>query len=565
MNNFKKALESFNVSNYVDCIDFCLKEIKQNIKNIDAWSMCALSYEMIGNRIEGISYFQEALKIDSEFNLKKTYNLSINLAELYRRSGNTLKAIAILSKFMDNDGKEDSNLFFNLAKCYADLEDYEESIKYYTIAIKINPKDLGALFNLANQKVAIGNIYDALKYYSIAYDGGYIDAGINLAQIYVNLDKLQDAKEIYHNLEKKYENLDSNFYFNYANCLKFLHDFEISKNYYIKAIEMHSKPCYIVNLAHLFLSEDDLINGFNLYEHRRTLINLNVDIKNHFLDLLNTNDKNTILNFLKNKRILLYHEQGFGDSIMFARFIPFLLKYSNKCSILAPKPLLKLFQKFNLKVDENILNLNYEVAIPLSSLGFLFATNDNLKSSLDNFKNVFNFILKEEKKETKKINKDEEEIFKVGLNFSSNPRFQAFKEKSIYPFKLLSSLPKTTKNGAKIQYYSLQFEGLDSDLSKEFNVIDLSYKINDFLDIAKLMKNLNLIVSIDSALIHLALTMGIKSILLAHKRYDWRWGKLGKTKAHDCSWYNLLILGQKNLNDWSDVLENLKNEILDLR
>ncbi|TLD83117.1 tetratricopeptide repeat protein [Helicobacter trogontum] len=603
--NIEDIRQLFSHGKWQTCIEACLKLIMQQRTNIEAWSLCAFCYNNIGQLQEAIKCLEDALKIAKEHHKEHVFTLSLNLAEFYRRNNMTLQAVALLQSLLP---KEDENLHFNLAKCYGDLQDYERSIQHYMMAIKINPKDVHAIFNLANQQAAIGSFKLALKYYSLAYENGMGDAGINLAQIYTNLDDLESAITLYKELETNYSQ-DSNFYFNYANALRYNDDVELAREAYSKAISLNPDVRYVINLAHLLLSLDDLQTGFALYEYRRVMFPKTMT--RHFLDF-SLQDPRDILNFLSDKKVALYHEQGFGDSIMFARFIP-LLSCKEKM-IFAPKELCRIFECFNIPCSDEIHD-NYDVALPIPSLAFLFANKKTLQNSLESFrKTLSSFLIKKggqnikehtlrntfvhtNTKKTqisaKKIlnsyqhyaqkekleddifltsstqaknhfithtqtqqTTDKKKLIRVALNFSSNPNFQNARDKSIYAQKLLEYLPR---NG--FAYYSLQYEGIDSDLAKEFSVIDMSSEINDFFDSANILLSMDFVISIDSALAHLSATLGIPTALLLHKRHDWRWGRFCK---HDSTiWYdNIKLFIQDDLHEWRSVLENLSTYLM---
>lgn len=621
------AQNFFYNAQWILCVESCLKIIAHDSTNIEAWSLCALSYANLGKLNDAIECLQEALKIDKNTGENHKFNLSLNLAEFYRRNNMTLQAIALLKNFLP---KDDENLHFNLAKCYADLQDYEQSIHHYTIAIQINPKDLHAIFNLANQQAAIGSFKLALKYYSLAYEGGMGDAGINLAQIYVSLDKLDEALLLYQELESHYSQ-DANFYFNYANALRYNLDFENAKQMYLKAISLYADARYAINMSYLLLSLNDLENGFMFYEYRKPLIPKS--LPKHFLDF-SLQDKQAILAFIKDKKVAIYHEQGFGDSIMFARFLP-LLECREKV-LYVPKELITLFSCFNIPCSSEVIE-DYDIAIPLPSLGFLVGHESCMLETLSYFRDsllhnlaqdslkmqearnhIYSCMYSSSAKShtitpfieinhTKALSihkvlesyniqeqttdfthtfipqyhtntnnknlslshnqayqleiatKKHNNIVKVGINFASNPNFQNAREKSIYARKLLESLPQ---NG--FQYFSLQYEGIDSDLAQEFDIIDLKKNIQDFSDTARLLLQMNFVISIDSALAHLSTTLGVPTAILLYKRHDWRWGKLGNDDLTTI-WYDCVHLFKQNkLHEWNNVLHNLSQFLQNL-
>ncbi len=598
----------FNCGKWQECIESCIKAISNQKANIEIWGLCALSYGNIGKINEAIECLEEALRLDRKYDNLHNFTLSLNLAEFYRRNNMTLKAIALLKSLLP---KDDENLHFNLAKCYGDMQDYEKSIQHYMIAIKLNPKDIHAIFNLANQQAAMGSFKLALKYYALAYEGGMGDAGINLAQIYTSTDDLKSALAIYRELESNYLQ-DSNFYFNYANALRYNLDFDMSKQAYNKAISIKNDIKYIINFSHLLLSLNDFENGFLLYEHRKNMIPKSMP--KHFLDF-SFQSRDELLKYIKDKKVALYHEQGFGDSIMFARFLP-LLDCKEKILFL-PKELCSLFACFNIACN-NELHYDYDIAIPLPSLAFIFAKIDFMNEILLNFRNILLDFMHGSETHSKMNNLEFEEIdindldtkdlkitndrtrehkipiskilksyeidnkkqdsksfitqikndytpnlkgidefikdkkIKIAINFNSNPSFQNAREKSIYPYKLLESLPRD-----RFEYFSLQYEGIDADVAHEFNVKDMSKYIKNFKDSAQILMYMDFVISIDSALAHLSATLGIPTAILLYKRHDWRWGRFGQNHT---IWYdNTYLFIQKDLHEWGEALKDLHN------
>ena len=89
-------------------------------------------------------------------------------------------------------------------------------------------------------------------------------------------------------------------------------------------------------------------------------------------------------------------------------------------------------------------------------------------------------------------------------------------------------------------------------------MIDLSNYINDYLDTASLLKNIDILVTIDTSIAHLAGALGIKTFLLLPYDSEWRWF----TDEEKTPWYDSIkIFKQKNTNDWKEVIQRVKDEI----
>ena len=85
-------------------------------------------------------------------------------------------------------------------------------------------------------------------------------------------------------------------------------------------------------------------------------------------------------------------------------------------------------------------------------------------------------------------------------------------------------------------------------------------ELNDFADTAAVMSNLDLVISTDTAVVHLAGAMGIPVWTLLHSAPDWRWW----LKRNDSPWYpSMRLFRQTQLNDWTGVFEQAKEALLD--
>jgi ADP-heptose:LPS heptosyltransferase len=89
-------------------------------------------------------------------------------------------------------------------------------------------------------------------------------------------------------------------------------------------------------------------------------------------------------------------------------------------------------------------------------------------------------------------------------------------------------------------------------------IVDLSSEINDFYDTAKIINSLDLIISVDTSVLHLAGSLEKESWALLPKNCDWRWGQKGKKTE----WYpSIKIFRQNKSKDWETVFNNVYKEL----
>ncbi|PAF50557.1 tetratricopeptide repeat protein [Helicobacter sp. 13S00477-4] len=511
---FSSAKNAYDKSNYKECISYCVQILSISPLDTQVWKLCAFALFSLGECKKAIEYLEYSL------NLCEDVPSKIVLAEMYRRLNNPQKAIEILCglKLKDN-----IDFHFNLARAYSDIGDFLKSIQHYSLVLEISPNDVEAMYNLGNQYIRIKDFTNAINLFQKAFDLGYENAGMQLASIYSKHFEEQKALKIYETISIQ-ELKDPYFYFNYANTLRYALYFEESEEMYLKALSLCNDPIFYLNYAYLLLSLGRYKEGFTYYQKRLLLKNI---LPIEGLRVIQDID-------YERKDVLVYYEQGFGDSLMFSRFLD-KLKVKN-LQIYIQKPLFRIFSdKYKVNLRYSIDEITpYENAFSLLSLPAILNTSE-VSLSAPESKNF--------------------QIKKIGIFFSSHPDFIYFEEKSIPVELLLHSL-----KGFEI--YSLQPEGISREICRKFGVKDLSYKIKDFKDTFIELKKLDLLISIDSAIVHLAGMYNIPTIVLLHKRYDWRWGKLGQIYPIKSDWYDSVLgIAQEQNGDWTGVLKILERHL----
>ena len=278
-------------------------------------------------------------------------------------------------------------------------------------------------------------------------------------------------------------------------------------------------------------------NGFLLYETR--WLKNNSQIKK-FTHIKSANNINEILN----KKILIWDEQGLGDTMQFSRFVIQLTKYSKDITLVVNKKLKNLLSHFSPKIkvlDYDLLDeKSFDFQIPICSLPRLLKVKQIKEIP------YYKLELPIQKKNILNLNKEK---LNIGLAWSGNPNYPNDEYRSI-PFKYFYNL-LDFKN---VNFFKL-FKGLRvNELSdfNSYNILDLGEK--DFLDLSYCVKELDLVISSDTSIIHLCGILGINSILLLNFNSDWRWSN----DNQNTYWYpSVQIIKQQELNNWETVFEQL--------
>ncbi|NQY93943.1 MAG: tetratricopeptide repeat protein [Campylobacteraceae bacterium] len=400
--------------------------------------------------------------------------------------------------------------YYGIAIAYEKLTKYKKSIKFYKKTIHLNKSFIPAYNNLGNLYQSLNRYKKANKTYKKAlkidpHNNILLD---NIATLYQNKDNYNKAI-VYHKLALDQKKITPSMYYNYALAL---------------------------------LMTGNLKLGFKYYEYR-------LHLTDNILRSLSSSTK-WEGNRIKGKKLFIFTEQGFGDSIQFIRYISHIKQISKAIIILkCPNVLLPLFENIK-EIDYFIKDStvpNFDFFLPLMSSVF---TLNNTLSYIPN-KTPY---LKYKKSNIAQVNKNTD-LIRVGLAWRGNPENSNNKSRSIplKEFKDLLSLHNC-------QFYSLQKDYSSQDVLEKYNIIDLSKNFNDFNDTADYISNLDLIISIDSVIAHLSLALNKPTWVLLSEASDYRWSQ----QYPSSTWYPNAVIYKKNIQDksWKKILGKIKINLL---
>lgn len=256
---------------------------------------------------------------------------------------------------------------------------------------------------------------------------------------------------------------------------------------------------------------------------------------------------------IKDKNIFVYYDAGYGDTIIFSRFLTIL---KDKCKNLIFKPqksLAKVFKDsdfdFEIIEDEPENELKYDFHCPLMSLPYLL----NIKKEEDI--PLAQGYLKTNPKKVEHFRQKyfDDDKFKIGIKWQGKITNYIEKTIPIEAFFKLFELPNA-------KFYSLQKENKEEDLKKaeKYNITDLSSELNDFSDTAAIIENLDLVICNDTSVAHLSGALGKPCWILLPFVQDWRWSD----DTNYCYWYKSLKLFKQNKSgDWNDLIEKCYKEL----
>jgi tetratricopeptide (TPR) repeat protein len=254
-------------------------------------------------------------------------------------------------------------------------------------------------------------------------------------------------------------------------------------------------------------------------------------------------------NAIAGKRVLLYAEQGMGDVIQFARFIPQVAASAAQVTLEVQPSLVRLLQGLPCEI----------VALGTESVGF------NLHSPLVSLGHLLDVQMETIPSRVPYLTAPAEDVarwraklgaldgkLKVGLVWSGNPEHNNDFNRSI-PFERMKALLDVPD----VAFVSLQKDVREADRPalQRAGILDAGAELGDFADAAALIENLDLVISADTAVAHLAGALGKKVWLLLPFAPDWRW----MLERSDSAWYpSATLFRQSAPGNWGSVMGEVK-------
>jgi tetratricopeptide (TPR) repeat protein len=258
---------------------------------------------------------------------------------------------------------------------------------------------------------------------------------------------------------------------------------------------------------------------------------------------------------LNGRTILLRFEQGVGDTIQFVRYLPQVIARGGSVILEVPLELRRLLEGENscgvAVITENAVPLPpFDVLLPLMSLPHVLGDFD-----LDAIPKPPYLKADPTLQRQWQTRLSEDKQRKIGLAWAGNPKHQRDRSRSI---QLSMFAPLADE---RLRFYSLQFGPPAAQASSPpagMKLIDMTGDIRDFADTAALLAELDLIISVDTAVAHLAGAMGKPVWLLLPLVPDFRW-LLERT---DTPWYpTMRLFRQKIDGDWNEPISRIAQEL----
>lgn len=260
------------------------------------------------------------------------------------------------------------------------------------------------------------------------------------------------------------------------------------------------------------------------------------------------------------KCLLVSGEQGFGDHIQMARYLPMLKQkmgdtpfvievISEAVSLLETNfPELTITHRELGKKPQ----VDFDCWIGMMSLPHIFDTDISTVPAREGYLTVPEDARAYWKERMSELVQGTRA--RIGVTWSGQPAHRADRRRSV-PFSKMVEAMK----GFDADFFVLQ---KSAPAIRPSNLVDVSEELLTFSDTAALIQELDLVVTVDTSVVHLAGALGKQALLLLPYRYEWRWGVEGEENP----WYSSVrVCRQRKSGEWDEVLKDVfENKIPDM-
>ena len=422
-----------------------------------------------------------------------------------------------------------------------------EAAACYCRALELKPDYADTYYNLGNVLKNQGKLDEAIACYRRALElrPDYAEAHSSLGGVFRDQGRLDEAIACCHRaLELKPDYAEA--YNNLGSAVYDQGNLDKAVACYRRAREL--KPDFAdahLNQSLLSLLVGDLERGWVEYEWRWKTTSVQ---RRDFSQVAWTGQS------LEGKTVLVHAEQGLGDTIQFVRYAPLVKQRGGTVIVECPRPLLFLLAScagIDRLVERGDELPAFDVQASLLSLPGIFRT------TLEDIPATVPYLFAD----LGLVERWRKELggatgFKIGIAWRGNPTHPNDRARSIplSCFEPLASLPG-------VQLFSLQ-KGVGVEQLQEvagrFPVAELGSRLNDFVETAAAMMNLQLVITCDTAIAHLAGALGVPVWVAIPFVPDWRW----LLNRRDSPWYpTMRLFRQAKRGDWQGVFEEIKAEL----
>ncbi len=436
---------------------------------------------------------------------------------------------------------------YNLGVALRERGNFDESISSYRRALELKPDFVAAHYNLGVAYHELGKLGEAAACYGRALQlrPEYAEAHNNLGAVWQRQGKLDQAIDCYQEalrLQPEYLTALNNWgvtLYEQGKPGEALAAYE-------RALRLRpDDPEVRLNRALILLQQGDFANGWREYEWRWQSAS---SVKRQLRQPLWDGSP------LGGRTILLHAEQGLGDTIQFVRYAPLVQQLGGRVIVECPPALLEILKScrgIDYLVAQGSVPPAFDFHAPLLSLPRICATTPDTIPDAVPYLAAHPQRLAHWQERLAKYS-----AFRIGLGWQGNPKAPRDWSRSIplEAFLPLAGLPNVQLVSLQKGPGTEQIPALEGKLAMVGWTEELDEAAGPFMDTAALMKCLDLVITSDSALAHLAGALGVPVWVALSIAPDWRW----LLHREDSPWYpTMRLFRQQTAGDWNGVIARM--------
>jgi len=549
-----QALEHFNAGEWSTAIEFarlqinahsCSDIIKAEMHHVEA----ACLYQM-GQLPEAEKAIRAAVSIEpTKENYLNTYGVILRKNNRFEQA---IRSYELVIKLQPNF----ADVFYNCGNALNELKRTKEAVHRFKQCLEINPDHASAHHNCANSLRDLKEIDDALEHYSksaeLQYENPDMHCNWGLAlQLQERWERAIEQFQIA--ISQKCDHAPSHINLGSAFAVK--ERFEEACDALRRGVSLDDS-CNDAkfNLGLTLLTIGEFEEGWHFYDTRLRL-------PDKVRSPLNTPMWDGNSASLGDQPLLVWAEQGFGDNIQFVRYLQILIESGIKVTLSTRKPLMRLFKECLVPHTPAIIEhkseylQDFQHHVALLSLPRLCGTTRETIPMMPGFLRHPVQI-----PENLRIQRQPFALH-IGLVWASGADNKDMYEDKSMSLDPLIRLFDTWREERLVVLHSLQVGSDASHLDPWLNqigIVDHSDHLDDFYDTACVISQLDLVISVDTAVTHLAGALDIPVWTLLQHNSDFRWMR-GRS---DSPWYrSMTLIRQRKLGDWDSVLEQIQTNL----
>jgi len=441
---------------------------------------------------------------------------------------------------------DDANAFYNRGTVYTHLKQFPEALQDFTTATRLRPHDLDGLENLARTYLELNRPKEAMAIaeatLNVAPDNAKF---LNICGMALTtLGHLDQALAAHQNAYKHAPQFLDNLH-NLGLVLDDIGQPQDAINVYTKALKISpNNPDIRVCRGLSLMMQGDFSAAWTDFNARGNRSRHAVVTRHTHLAKWNGEN-------LDKTPLIIHAEQGFGDTLQFARFIPLVLPRVKHVIVEAPAPLIRLLETIPgvTTVTDNAMAPR-TMQCPLLELPSVLGLN---KAGILNPVGKY-LAVPASAKHTWDQRIPPSQNLRIGIAWKGRPETRTGKHltRGVPLAALLEALPKSA------EIYPLQKDITTNDakvLAADPRIHNETHNISDFADSAAIADKMDVIATIDTAPAHLALALARPTYVLLPYAADWRWMQAPEATP----WYaTAKLLRQETPGQWDTVLERLQ-------